>query len=175
VARDKEKKSQERQARRSSSPPTTKPSVKPPELSHDDREIDAGGIIKISLWILAITGAAMASMWWFTRWMENQQRAHHTVPPPMASAQPTAPPDPRLEPHPSEGLHQLRAQEEALLSSYGWENRSRGVVRIPIERAMDLVAGRGLASRQEGPSDLPAASQPSDSTLVTPREGGAAP
>jgi hypothetical protein len=33
-------------------------------------------------------------------------------------------------------------QQRAALSSYQWVDRSRGLVRIPVERAMDLVAGQ---------------------------------
>lgn len=38
----------------------------------------------------------------------------------------------------------LTAREEKELNTYGWLNRTSGVVRIPIARAMDLVSQRGL-------------------------------
>ena len=34
--------------------------------------------------------------------------------------------------------------EEQQLQTYGWVNRSGGIVRIPVDRAMDLVLERGL-------------------------------
>jgi hypothetical protein len=36
----------------------------------------------------------------------------------------------------------LRAEQEAKLAGYGWVDRDRGVVHIPIDRAMQLVAGQ---------------------------------
>ena len=39
------------------------------------------------------------------------------------------------------GLH---AREDLLLNYYSWVNESQGKVRIPIERAMELIAQRGL-------------------------------
>jgi hypothetical protein len=36
----------------------------------------------------------------------------------------------------------VRAQEEAWLESYGWVDKPSGVVRIPIERAMELMVER---------------------------------
>lgn len=54
------------------------------------------------------------------------------------------PPEPRLQPRPVEDLHALEAEQDAILNSYGWVDRERGVVRIPIDRAMALVAERGL-------------------------------
>jgi hypothetical protein len=41
-------------------------------------------------------------------------------------------------------LARFRAQEDAFLSSYGWVEKDRGIVRIPIAEAMRLVAERGL-------------------------------
>jgi len=41
-------------------------------------------------------------------------------------------------------LRSLRQSEEETLSSYGWVDRKAGIVRIPIDRAMDLVAERGV-------------------------------
>jgi hypothetical protein len=38
----------------------------------------------------------------------------------------------------------LHAREELLLDNYSWIDNSQGKVRIPIERAMDLIAQRGL-------------------------------
>jgi hypothetical protein len=41
-------------------------------------------------------------------------------------------------------LRRLRKSEEETLTTYGWVDRKAGVVRIPIERAMQLVAERGV-------------------------------
>jgi hypothetical protein len=36
------------------------------------------------------------------------------------------------------------------LSTYGWVDRQNGTARIPIERAMDIIAEQGLPVRAEG-------------------------
>jgi hypothetical protein len=41
---------------------------------------------------------------------------------------------------PDQALQQLDASQLELISSYGWVSQADGVVRIPIERAMELVA-----------------------------------
>jgi hypothetical protein len=38
----------------------------------------------------------------------------------------------------------LHAREALLLNNYSWVDQSKGKVRIPIERAMELIAQRGL-------------------------------
>ncbi len=41
---------------------------------------------------------------------------------------------------PSEDLQRLRAQQQEQLGSYGWVDQNAGTVRLPVERAMELVA-----------------------------------
>jgi hypothetical protein len=41
-------------------------------------------------------------------------------------------------------LRELHHDEESMLSNYGWVDRKAGVVRIPIDRAIDLVAEKGV-------------------------------
>jgi hypothetical protein len=56
---------------------------------------------------------------------------------------------PHLQIAPQEDLEQFRAREEAELNSYGWVDRTSGVVRIPIARAMNLLLERGLPTRSQ--------------------------
>ena len=63
---------------------------------------------------------------------------------PLAAGQETrVPPEPRLQTDPRADLRELRAAESAILDNYAWVDKSAGVVRIPIQRAMDLLALRG--------------------------------
>jgi hypothetical protein len=47
----------------------------------------------------------------------------------------------------SQELEQLHQREDAELYRYGWLDKEKGVVRVPIDRAMDLVAADAAASR----------------------------
>jgi hypothetical protein len=77
---------------------------------------------------------------------------------------------PHLQLAPPEDLGKFRAREEAGLNSYAWIDRTTGVVRIPVARAMELVLERGLPVRTQtnglGPSSYelqqlrPQSSQP---------------
>jgi hypothetical protein len=61
---------------------------------------------------------------------------------------------PRLQVSPPVDLQEFRDHEEAELHSYGWINRTAGVVRVPIERAMDLVLKEGLKARVPGETNV---------------------
>jgi predicted ATP-grasp superfamily ATP-dependent carboligase len=54
------------------------------------------------------------------------------------------PSGPRLQVKPELDIEAFRAQEDAILESYAWVDKERGVVRIPVAEAMRLVAERGL-------------------------------
>jgi hypothetical protein len=62
---------------------------------------------------------------------------------------PSAPPAlsadaPQLGITPREDLRRFERSEAQFEQSYGWTDRSKGAVRIPIDRAMQLLAERGL-------------------------------
>lgn len=53
-------------------------------------------------------------------------------------------PEPRLEQNEHLEIKDFRLAEEKTLNSYGWVDEQAGVARIPIERAMEIIAQRGL-------------------------------
>ena len=56
-------------------------------------------------------------------------------------------PEPRLEANERNELNGFRSEEEQKLNTYGWVDQKAGVVHIPIEQAMQIVAQRGLPVR----------------------------
>ena len=68
------------------------------------------------------------------------------ISPPASSPRPTAilPPEPRLQAAPRIEFQELKATQMARLNNYSWIDEESGIVRIPIERAMQLVAERGF-------------------------------
>lgn len=64
-------------------------------------------------------------------------------------------PQPRLETNERLEINDFRMAEEQRLSTYGWVDQNAGVVRIPIERAMQLVAERGLPTRVQAGTTAP--------------------
>jgi len=63
----------------------------------------------------------------------------------------TLPPEPRLQVTAPMDLKQYKSAQDGILNSYGWVDRQAGVVRIPIERAMDILLQRGFPVRTTTP------------------------
>jgi hypothetical protein len=62
------------------------------------------------------------------------------------------PPEPRLQVSAPQDLKQFKAAQDEILNSYGWVDQKAGIVRIPIDRAMDILLQRGLPVRGATPA-----------------------
>jgi hypothetical protein len=70
-------------------------------------------------------------------------------------------PNPKLEEDERGQLNGIRLKEEQTLSTYDYIDKNTGTVRIPIDRAMDLIAQRGLPTRaQSATGEVPAQPKP---------------
>ena len=85
------------------------------------------------------------------------------------------PPAPRLLVYEPRHWKSFREAEAERLSTYGWMDRSTGAVHVPIERAMDLIAVRGVGPLPPAPIAMPALeATPEPSKGVTPTARGKA-
>ncbi len=75
------------------------------------------------------------------------------LPLPIAAHGRPLPPQPTLQASPHHDLVALTSAAQYELHSYHWADRSNGIVVIPIDRAIDLTAQRGI------PKSPPPASQ----------------
>ena len=62
-------------------------------------------------------------------------------------------PVPQLETDERTELSKIRLREDEILSTYDYVDQNAGTVRIPIDRAMDLLVQRGLPTREQ-PTDI---------------------
>jgi hypothetical protein len=63
---------------------------------------------------------------------------------------PLAPPDPRLETSPGGDRLALEKAARDRLTGYAWADRRAGRVRIPIDRAVDILAEQGWPDTDDG-------------------------
>jgi hypothetical protein len=72
-------------------------------------------------------------------------------------------------------LAAMRAEENKILTTYGWTDREAGRVRIPIDRAMALLLERGLptpTSPPKPPAEPPAKRRAPKAQGKAPGKGG---
>lgn len=66
------------------------------------------------------------------------------TPPPIP--EPARFPAPRIQSDPAGDLRDLQAAQREQLRGYAWVDREGGRLRIPVARAMEILAGRGQAA-----------------------------
>jgi hypothetical protein len=139
-----------------------------PQGDYERRDIRGADVvyflIGLALAVVFVYFIAKGLFWYFDRRYETEQ------PPvsPLVSAAPSdtrrIPPQfgnnyekylqqdfpaPQLEINERTELNDIRLREEDTLSTYGWVDQKSGTVRIPIDRAMDLLVERGLPVRSQ--------------------------
>lgn len=116
--------------------------------THEKRDVSFPPVVLTSFILLAVVLLSFVTMWWLlnvlTAHVIEEQGVISEV---SIESRREAPPEPRLQTHPLKDLADLRAAEKDVLESYGWVDRGAGVVRIPVQRALELTAERGLPSR----------------------------
>jgi hypothetical protein len=111
-------------------------------------DIDLGGVLRFGIGLIAAGVVIQVLVWLLLAHFQRQ--AARPVPsafPLAATALRRLPPEPRLQTDPRDDLANMRQAEDRVLDSYGWVDRTAGIVRIPIEQAMKLTLERGLPSR----------------------------
>lgn len=107
--------------------------------------------------VVLLVGSAVL-MWWLFDIFDIESR-RVDAPTLTAESQPV-PPGPRLQASPAQDMREMLAAERRLLEHYAWVEPSAGVVRIPIERAMEWVVTQGLPDwreRQDSQGEQPRA------------------
>ena len=127
----------------------TSPAVRVPVKDHERTDANGkwvfGVVLLLGLFGLAIQGILGGFLSRLTHSVmptDLWQPLERTLRPILAR-----PAYPKLQVSPPLDLEQFRAREESEMNSYGWINRTAGVVRVPIDRAMELVLREGLPVR----------------------------
>jgi hypothetical protein len=102
------------------------------------------GVVIFGIVLFTVIALAMFGMGRLFRFLAVREAG--PAPSPLALTR-EIPSLPRLLVNEPADLKELRRTEDALLNSYGWVDQGAGVVRIPIDRAIELLADRGLPAR----------------------------
>lgn len=125
--------------------PHTGEEPKNPHVHHEPGDVDARALTKFGLGMSGLVVVFLFGLWGLFQYFAKREAELGPAPSQGAGvAAQKLPPEPRLQPNPVRDLRQMRADEDRLMSQYAWIDPDKGVVRIPVERAMELIAQRGL-------------------------------
>jgi len=124
-----------------------KPPIKMESIAagHETTDINTRGVFGTAAGLAIVIGGILFALRGLYGAFTHHRPSGETAP--RASAPSYAP---RLQIDEARELRRLREHEDTILNGYGWVDQKTGIVRIPIERAMDLVAQRGLPAPPPG-------------------------
>jgi hypothetical protein len=120
-----------------------------PDVSHETRDVNVFQISAFGIGLLLACIVTVFAMWVMFRFLFAREDAKNLSNPAaaMMSERQTEPPKPNLQAEPRLELKDLRGNEDTMLHSYGWIDSGKGIVRIPIDQAIDIVVQKGLPSK----------------------------
>ena len=118
------------------------------ETLHEENTVQLTPVVVFAVVMILVSVATFLTVKIIERAFDlNWARSEAPVSP---LAQPQTPPAPLLQVSSGRDLAELRAKENAAINSYRWIDQQNGVVGIPVEEAIKLLAQRGLPSRDQG-------------------------
>jgi hypothetical protein len=116
-----------------------------PTVAHETTDADARAITRFGIALAFIVILSQLLLWWmFDHLSGRQAKLSPPVPALIRAQAPREPPEPRLQGNPQHDMNKMLEDEDAVLNHYGWVDPDRGIVRLPADRALEIVAQKGL-------------------------------
>jgi hypothetical protein len=142
----------------------TRHSQPPPGVGHETGDVNIAAIAKIGTGLVIVTLLSVGLLIGVFRFFNTRDNREVQSVDPVKIF-----PSPQLLPNEPKNLFEVRAGEHNVLTTYGWVDQQKGVVRIPIAQAMDELIKRGLPVRQQAMQSS-TVSMPTESGLGAPLE-----
>lgn len=113
---------------------------------YQDRDINITSIVVALIVIVVVTISAAIGMLALHRTYASAYEEAREQAPDLVKVR-EIPPGPKLQVNGQAELEEYQAAIQSQLESYEFTDKMRGVGRIPVERAMEILAERGLPSR----------------------------
>jgi hypothetical protein len=122
------------------------PAERPADAGYEKRDLDPRKIALFAAGGAVVLLFAAALAFWM---VQSSTRRHAALQSPRRPAQTRERvAQPRLQVRGFDELREMRKAEETILDSYGWVDREKGIVRIPVDRAMEILAEKEGARRE---------------------------
>ncbi|MFN8005616.1 MAG: hypothetical protein U0V70_01030 [Terriglobia bacterium] len=113
-----------------------------PGIHHEVTDVSAGPITYFALGLVVLLLATLVSVKGLFSLLDQEASRSDPQLSGVATERPKLPPLPRLEVDPVSVRTQVLQSEKSYLESYGWIDQKQGIARVPIQRAMELLASR---------------------------------
>jgi len=121
-------------------------------VGHEETDAEIGPLVRSAIFLTVLTLVTAALTVGFYKYLDARDQSEKAPRYPLAEgvARPL-PPLPRLQTYAFDDVKGLRREEAKLLDHYAWVDKNAGTVRVPVSRAIELLANRGLPHRATAP------------------------
>lgn len=117
--------------------------------------VSYSGIVWFVVILTIVTVVCQLLMWGLFAYLGTRHDASDVARSPFAAPQGQLPPPPNLLTDEPVNLLQYQRSEDTALGTYGWIDKEAGTVRLPIDRAKELLLQRGFPVRGATPVAAP--------------------
>ena len=119
-----------------------------PAAGYEETDAHAKPLVIFTIGLFFFTVASFIFSFYFYRGLEKIRAGQEPAAHPMAVERKLVDGVPRLQAHEALDLAAFRKTEDQVVDGYGWIDKDASVVRVPVEKAIDLVlAKKELKSR----------------------------
>ncbi len=126
-----------------------------PSLPVEGDGVSYSGIVWFVVILVIVTIVCQLLMWGLFAYFDKRAEAGDVARSQFAAPPGQLPPAPILLTDEPANLLDFRRSEDRALSTYGWIDKEAGTVRLPIDRAKELLLQRGLPVRGATPPPAP--------------------
>lgn len=139
-----------------SSPEKQPPANPAPHVGHETKDANPWKVVIFSVGLFLLMLASLPLVTAIFNGMEAQAKRADRPPSQIESDQ--TPPLPRLQATPRTALSEFKAEQQQRLTTYGWNDAKHKSVHLPVDRAIQLLAERGIPEPKapEVPKPAPA-------------------
>lgn len=132
-------------------------------VAHEETDAEIGPLVRAAIFLTLIVLVTAALTVGFYKYLDAREQREKAPRYPLAAGmERPLPPAPRLQTYTFDDIKGLRREEAKLLDHYAWVDKNAGTVRVPVSRAIELLAEKSLPHRAAVPGTTPGA---------TPQEG----
>jgi hypothetical protein len=118
-----------------------------PNARWEKRDVNIPALFQFAFWMAVVLLVTMVGMNFAFKSFKKSSPMGPTRSPMVQEGARMIPAAPLLQVHPHRELQDYCDAQQKDVSTYGWVDQASGVVRIPVDRAEELILAKGLPAR----------------------------
>jgi hypothetical protein len=116
---------------------------------HEANLLRVRGLAWFAAALAGVTALVLLMLTFVMRGFLHEEKELTLLAPPRFAGDTGEYPTPRIQADPADELKKTKTEDLGRLNTYGWVDRKAGVAHIPVDRAIEILARKGLPTALE--------------------------